>query len=351
MDVVLDAQRNCFMVSNNGHPIDVAIHRHEKMYVPTLIFGHLLSGGNFDDSEERQTGGQNGIGAKLANIFAHEFRVMVVDQKRKKAFCQTWKHNMHPDHVRPPCVLKLDELEDLRKHTKPKSTERQEAARKHKCEVSDLEFLCDKKLDISDNLVHITVYPDFERLNMPTGLRNPELMSLFMKRVFDMGGTLADKGVVVTLNGQALPGIRSFKDYVQLYEEPDDDDMAFMATELDGDEKNEEDTDMSADASQQESKLDSAVAKTSEELSARAGKKLTKAEQAALKWPLAQCSSSSLSGQQQLPREPMTLGSLVDWYRELMELVDEPTVTELVGDGRGRPNVLGDIGLGESLGL
>ena len=62
-------------------------------------------------------------------------------------------------------------------------------------------------------------------------------------------------------------------------------------------------------------------------------------------------SSSSLSGQQQLPREPMTLGSLVDWYRELMELVDEPTVTELVGDGRGRPNVLGDIGLGESLGL
>lgn len=39
------------------------------MYVPSLLFGHLLTGSNFDDNEKRLTGGRHGYGAKLASEF------------------------------------------------------------------------------------------------------------------------------------------------------------------------------------------------------------------------------------------------------------------------------------------
>ena len=41
----------------------------EGIYVPELIFGHLLTSSNYDDDEKKTTGGRNGYGAKLANIF------------------------------------------------------------------------------------------------------------------------------------------------------------------------------------------------------------------------------------------------------------------------------------------
>jgi DNA topoisomerase II len=41
---------------NNGKGIPVVEHKTEKMYVPTLIFGHLLTSSNYDDSEKKVTG-------------------------------------------------------------------------------------------------------------------------------------------------------------------------------------------------------------------------------------------------------------------------------------------------------
>ena len=41
----------------------------------------LLQGSNFDDKEEKTTGGRNGYGAKLANIFSTEFIVECLDSK------------------------------------------------------------------------------------------------------------------------------------------------------------------------------------------------------------------------------------------------------------------------------
>ena len=38
--------------------------------MPELIFGHLLTSSNYDDGEKKVTGGRNGYGAKLANIFS-----------------------------------------------------------------------------------------------------------------------------------------------------------------------------------------------------------------------------------------------------------------------------------------
>ena len=41
--------------------------------IPQLIFGELLTSSNYDDSKKRTTGGRNGYGAKLANIFSTKF--------------------------------------------------------------------------------------------------------------------------------------------------------------------------------------------------------------------------------------------------------------------------------------
>ena len=50
------------------------------MYIPEMVFGHLLTGSNFDDSVSKVTGGRNGYGAKLANIFSKEFSLEIVDE-------------------------------------------------------------------------------------------------------------------------------------------------------------------------------------------------------------------------------------------------------------------------------
>lgn len=81
-------ENNTISVWNNGKGIPVVIHKEEKMYVPTMIFGHLLTSSNYDDEEEKVTGGRNGYGAKLCNIFSHRFTVETATKEYKKCLKQ-----------------------------------------------------------------------------------------------------------------------------------------------------------------------------------------------------------------------------------------------------------------------
>lgn len=78
---------------NNGKGIPVVLHKVENIYVPTLIFGHLLTSSNYDDSERKITGGRNGYGAKLCNIFSKKFIVETSSKEYKKSFKQVRKTN------------------------------------------------------------------------------------------------------------------------------------------------------------------------------------------------------------------------------------------------------------------
>ena len=60
LDISIDAQQNLISVTNNGNGTTVVMHSEHKCYIPTLIFGHLLTGSNFDDNEKKTTGGRNG---------------------------------------------------------------------------------------------------------------------------------------------------------------------------------------------------------------------------------------------------------------------------------------------------
>lgn len=52
------SESNTISVWNNGKGIPVVEHKDEKMYVPALIFGHLLTSSNYDDDEKKVTGEQ-----------------------------------------------------------------------------------------------------------------------------------------------------------------------------------------------------------------------------------------------------------------------------------------------------
>ena len=56
--VTIDVENNTISVYNNGKGIPIEMHSKEKIYIPELIFGHLLSSSNYDDDEKKLTGGR-----------------------------------------------------------------------------------------------------------------------------------------------------------------------------------------------------------------------------------------------------------------------------------------------------
>ena len=84
--VTIDSQNNKITVWNNGKSIPIEMHKKEQVYIPELIFGHLLTSSNYDDSMKKVTGGRNGYGAKLANIFSKTFKITVADTSHKKKY-------------------------------------------------------------------------------------------------------------------------------------------------------------------------------------------------------------------------------------------------------------------------
>lgn len=92
--VTVDAENGETSIWNDGLHISIEMHPEEKINNPELIFGHLLSGSNLDDSEARLSSGRNGLGIKLLNVFSTEFHVECGDPVLRKVYRQSWYENM-----------------------------------------------------------------------------------------------------------------------------------------------------------------------------------------------------------------------------------------------------------------
>jgi DNA topoisomerase-2 len=169
--VDINQQEGIISIYNNGKGIPVVIHAAEKVYVPELIFGHLLTSSNYDDEEKKMTGGRNGYGAKLCNIFSTEFIVETADMNTEKKFKQVFKNNM--SFKSEPHITSSS---------------------------------------IRSEYTKITFKPDFSKFHM-TGI-DSDLYALFAKRVYDLAGCV--KNVKVYFNGERIP-INNFKQYTDLY--------------------------------------------------------------------------------------------------------------------------------------
>uniref|UniRef100_A0A672ZKB6 DNA topoisomerase 2 n=1 Tax=Sphaeramia orbicularis TaxID=375764 RepID=A0A672ZKB6_9TELE len=167
--VNIDVENNTISVWNNGKGIPVVEHKVEKVYVPALIFGQLLTSSNYDDDEKKVTGGRNGYGAKLCNIFSTKFTVETACKDSKKCFKQTWYDNMGRAG---------------------------DANIKH---FDGEEYTC------------ITFRPDLPKFKMT--ILDKDTVALMTRRAYDIAGS--SKGVRVFFNGKKLPV--NFRSYVDLY--------------------------------------------------------------------------------------------------------------------------------------
>ena len=66
-------ENNEIAIMNNGRGIPIEIHKEHNVHIPSMIFGEMMTSSNYDDDEKKVTGGRNGFGAKLCNIFSESF--------------------------------------------------------------------------------------------------------------------------------------------------------------------------------------------------------------------------------------------------------------------------------------
>lgn len=169
--VQIDPENNTISVMNDGRGIPVEVHTKEKMYIPEMIFGNLLTSSNYDDDQKKVTGGRNGYGAKLCNIFSTRFTVETADQNTGQLYVQTWSDNM--SKVGKP---KITKVKNKREYTK------------------------------------VTFQPDLAKFNMDA--LDEDILSVLRRRVYDLCGTVRDCNVF--LNEKKLL-IKNFKAYVEMY--------------------------------------------------------------------------------------------------------------------------------------
>ncbi|KAH0574585.1 DNA topoisomerase 2 [Spironucleus salmonicida] len=156
-------------VQNDGVQGFLSFNKQEKMYIPELAFGVLMTSSNYDDSEERVTGGRNGFGAKLTNIYSKQFKVEVCEGGKK--YTQLWTNNM---------------------------------LNRNEPEIKDTSS--------NQNYVKISFIPDYARFQL-TDLNNDN-EALLRRRIFDIAG--CNEKLQVFLNEERLP-VSGFQDYARMF--------------------------------------------------------------------------------------------------------------------------------------
>jgi DNA topoisomerase-2 len=149
-------------IENNGPSIPIERHAETGVWVPELIFGHLLTSSNYDDDQERVVGGRNGYGAKLTNVFSKKFQLTI--ENAGEIYTQVWENNMSICH--PPII---------------------------------------KEKKSAKGLVRISFQPDWERF----GTTFEKMKPVLEKRILDAAAW-------TTAKVNNLP-IKTFEDYVRMY--------------------------------------------------------------------------------------------------------------------------------------
>lgn len=171
--IEIDTKQGRIKVWNNGKGLPIQIHKEHKVFVPELVFGHLLTSDNYDDTEKKVTGGRNGFGAKLTNIFSTRFIVETAGKGKK--YHQQWNSNM---------------------------------SRKTKPEIKSYS---------GESYTSVEFWPDLEKFGMDK--LEPDTVALMQKRAYDVAGTSVER-CSVYLDGKKLP-VKNFKDYSSLFHSGD----------------------------------------------------------------------------------------------------------------------------------
>lgn len=182
IQVEINQEEGFVSIWNDGKGIPIS-QKYDKnddtnYWIPEYIFGHLLTSSNYDDKKKRTTGGRNGFGAKLANIYSNLFIVECnsINPEDGNFYQYVQRFTNHMDNIEKP---KIKEIKN-----------------KKNCKTSTM----------------IKFYPDCSLFGMDR--LDDDIISLFTKRVYDMAGCL--KKCDVILNGTKIP-IKSFEEYCKKF--------------------------------------------------------------------------------------------------------------------------------------
>lgn len=175
ISVTIDKDVGSVTIENNGPLGGIGVRMHEKegLWNPELVFGHLLTSTNYDDTQKRIVGGRNGYGAKLANIYSSDFSVVIKDHETKQTYTQKWSKNMTV--CNPP---------KIKKHSGATSS------------------------------VSITFTPEWKRFGMSK--MDDTIYNIFQKRVWD-ANICTSQNCKVKFNGDVLPK-QNFEAYAMMHE-------------------------------------------------------------------------------------------------------------------------------------
>jgi DNA topoisomerase-2 len=175
ISVSIDKDVGSVTIENNGPLGGISVRMHEKegLWNPELVFGHLLTSTNYDDTQKRIVGGRNGYGAKLANIYSTDFSVIIKDHETNQTYTQKWSKNMTV--CDPP---------KIKKHSGATSS------------------------------VSITFTPEWKRFGMSK--MDDTIYSIFQKRVWD-ANICTTQNCKVKFNGDVLPK-QNFEAYTKMHE-------------------------------------------------------------------------------------------------------------------------------------
>ena len=179
--VNIDAEKNEISIYNDGAAIPILLHPTEKILIPELIFFHLLTSSNYNDTQQRFTGGRHGYGAKLTNIFSSFFTIEIQDTVNGKYYKQTFRKNMSEKSA--PIIKDL-------------STSSSSSS--------------------SSSYTQITFSPDLSQFH--ESCLSADMLSLMKRRVYDIAACVCDHSIKVYLNDKLIP-IKSVTDYLHCFVE------------------------------------------------------------------------------------------------------------------------------------
>jgi len=174
-------------VTDNGRGIPVEIHPQTGKYVAETVFSNLRAGSNFNDDEDQQLIGTNGVGSTLTNVLSTSFKIESADGK--KLFRQEFTNGM-------------------RERTEPK-------VRDHDKHYTKITFTPDYKF---------FGIGEIDRNSAPHYKLDEDHKLKIIKKVVDAAAT--NPGVKFYVNGERIM-IRNFSDYIALY----DDDYVYDENE------------------------------------------------------------------------------------------------------------------------
>ena len=173
--VVMNKDNGEIIVRDNGG-IPIVKHKEAGVYVPEFIFGRLRTSSNYDDTEDRNVIGTNGVGSALCNVFSTFFEIESADGKNE--FHRSWSNNM-------------EKLNDDLKVTK-----------------------CDKKTHYTQTRFRL----DFSRFETDLKTFDDDFINIIHKRCIDAAAANPGLKVVFNCGGEDIEWkFNKLDEYIDLY--------------------------------------------------------------------------------------------------------------------------------------